>query len=217
MSFPLRNKKLIRGCKAHVSAGLGCGSDYQAKYEVLVMPFRGKVHQKFYEVGGGNWLGILDPDGVVIQFAHLDRYLIMPNAGLWIEPGTPIAVTGNTGQISTGPHLHVQIFKNGKRIDPETYNWDKFNKPEETVTQYQKDTEKVFAFYQLVLSRNPESKEVVDGYIATKNAYLNKYQGQGLSFTDAEGKAWNDIFNSSILNEEPRKNILKVYKDNGYI
>jgi len=40
------------------------------------------------------------------------------------KQGTVIAITGNTGTVTTGPHLHVQMLRsNGSRIDPETYAW----------------------------------------------------------------------------------------------
>ena len=34
--------------------------------------------------------------------------------------GELIALSGNTGEITTGPHLHFEIWKDGQPIDPKT-------------------------------------------------------------------------------------------------
>lgn len=118
--FPLRKRKLIRGCEAHIKAGLGCGADYEAEYTSLYAPFDG-VATSFYGSQGGNWIRLWLLDNNKIEFSHLHSYTKLGK----VQEGDIIATTGNTGKITTGPHLHIQIFdKNGKRLDPETYKWD---------------------------------------------------------------------------------------------
>ena len=118
--FPLKNRQLIRGCQAHITAGLGCGADHVANYVELYAPFSGDTISTFLGAQGGNWLRLKRPNGEVIEFAHLDRYI--KKTGVTKE-GEVLAITGNTGQVTTGPHLHTQIFRNGVRIDPEKYDW----------------------------------------------------------------------------------------------
>lgn len=38
-----------------------------------------------------------------------------------VAAGTPIALTGNTGTSSTGPHLHFELWHKGEAIDPQQY------------------------------------------------------------------------------------------------
>lgn len=118
--FPLANRKLIRGSLAHVLAGLGKGADYTASYVTLYAAFTGTIFL-FKEWGGGNWLRLTRPNGDRLEFAHLHRYLV--STGQTVQEGHEIAVTGNSGKITSGPHLHVQVFVNGRRVDPEKYDW----------------------------------------------------------------------------------------------
>ncbi len=48
-------------------------------------------------------------------FAHLDSYKV--KKGDKISAGTLLATVGQSG-VSTGPHLHIETFVNGKRVNP---------------------------------------------------------------------------------------------------
>lgn len=117
--FPLKSRKLIRGVEGHVKAGLSPAADYVASYTELYAPFDGVV-EAYWGPEGGNWLRLTRPNGDAIEHAHLSRYAI--KSGM-VREGQLVAITGNTGAITTNPHLHIQILRNGKRLDPEAYNW----------------------------------------------------------------------------------------------
>ena len=51
-------------------------------------------------------------------YAHLHSTDL--NVGDTITEGTPIGLVGVTGQ-STGPHVHVELYKDGERVDPQVY------------------------------------------------------------------------------------------------
>ncbi len=151
--FPLANKKLIRGCAEHIEAGLGCAADYVAEYVPLYAPFDGRVilwGGESYQ--GGNWMTLERENGDLIQFAHLSSY----KAGGEVKEGDRIAITGNTGKVTTGPHLHIQIKdKTGKRLDVELYNWDmQKNIVDKRILQL---------LYVGIFKRQPDSK--AKGYI----------------------------------------------------
>lgn len=124
--FPLKQRHLNRGCAEHKAAGLGCAADYQAVYVPMFSPVDGLVKKQYYGQGGGNWLWIEDQEGRMWEFAHLSAYLC--TVGHTVAAGQIVAISGNSGTITTGPHLHVQIIDHGangnpvdgKRIDPET-------------------------------------------------------------------------------------------------
>lgn len=114
MTFPLTYRQVIRGCAGHKAAGLGCAVDYVANYVPLYAPVSGLL-TRFNEAKGGNWLWLHGDDGRQYQFAHLSQR----NGDGKVAEGQQIGITGNSGTESTGPHLHVQVFVNGLRIDPE--------------------------------------------------------------------------------------------------
>ena len=41
--------------------------------------------------------------------------------GLKVKAGDAIAVIGNSGELTTGPHLHFELWHNGVPLDPVKY------------------------------------------------------------------------------------------------
>ncbi len=62
---------------------------------------------------------IAHPGGYVSEYAHLDDTFALPRvkAGQAVKAGQVIGFIGLTG-ITTGPHLHYAVMKNGVPIDP---------------------------------------------------------------------------------------------------
>lgn len=63
----------------------------------------------------GNVVALKTDGGVLTVFAHLDGYSVA--AGQTVTQGTQIATVGSSGK-STGPHVHIETYRNGTRIDP---------------------------------------------------------------------------------------------------
>ena len=57
-------------------------------------------------------------DGYEVMYAHLSEVLVQ--TGEKIRQGQTIARSGNTG-LSTGPHLHYSVWKDGELVDPMTF------------------------------------------------------------------------------------------------
>lgn len=53
--------------------------------------------------------------GVYTTYAHLQEVLVQP--GQIVSPGQPVARVGSTG-LSTGPHLHWEVWVGGANVDP---------------------------------------------------------------------------------------------------
>lgn len=68
--------------------------------------------------GYGNEIVINHDFGYQTRYAHLQKFLI--KRGQKIKRGQLIGYVGNTGS-STGPHLHYEVLKNGKHVNPVHY------------------------------------------------------------------------------------------------
>lgn len=66
----------------------------------------------------GNVVVISHGGGFVSYYAHAMRLLV--EQGNRVRKGQPIALLGSSG-ISSAPHLHFEIWKNGEPLNPETF------------------------------------------------------------------------------------------------
>jgi murein DD-endopeptidase MepM/ murein hydrolase activator NlpD len=71
--------------------------------------------------GYGRHIRIDHGFGYVSLYAHLDKYNV--KRGQRIKRGDVIGYVGNTGR-SVAPHLHYEIFKDGKKINPLNFYLD---------------------------------------------------------------------------------------------
>jgi len=113
------------------------GTDYMTPTGTPVYaPFDGVSKINSFATGGT----VIDyhTNGYVMRFMHLSSIV---KTGQCAE-GELIAYTGNTGTLTTGPHLHIDISKGNVNIyninnflNPETFNWGKDNM---TIDEYEK-------------------------------------------------------------------------------
>lgn len=76
--------------------------------------------------GYGNMIEIRHGDMYTTRFAHLEAFLT--EAGRIVRLGQPIGLVGSTGR-AKGAHLHYEIFKEGRRINPWPYLGDRKDDP----------------------------------------------------------------------------------------
>lgn len=67
----------------------------------------------------GNVIQIQHDNNLVSIYKH--NSLLTKKVGEKVKAGEAIAVVGNSGEMTTGPHLHLELWKNGEPIDPELY------------------------------------------------------------------------------------------------
>lgn len=68
--------------------------------------------------GYGRLIEVNHGNGLVTRYAHNDEDLV--KVGDRVEKGQVIALMGNSGR-STGPHVHFEVLKNGRHINPMKY------------------------------------------------------------------------------------------------
>ena len=71
-----------------------------------------------YTVRDGYMIIINSPHDYVTVYKHCSS--LLKKAHDIVTEGEIIALSGNTGEITTGPHLHFEIWKDGKPINPKT-------------------------------------------------------------------------------------------------
>jgi murein DD-endopeptidase MepM/ murein hydrolase activator NlpD len=92
------------------------GIDFAGKMggEVIAVA-KGVVTFSGRRYGFGNVIDIAHGNGYTTRYAHNSRLLV--SVGDTVEKGFQIAEIGSTGR-STGPHVHFEVLKNGRQIDP---------------------------------------------------------------------------------------------------
>ncbi len=86
----------------------------------IASPRAGKVvRSNWSHAANGNCIDILQNDGVNAYYLHLSENLVKPGAS--VSAGQVIAKTGNTGH-STSPHLHYQLQRGERILDPADYH-----------------------------------------------------------------------------------------------
>ena len=86
-------------------------------------PADGVVVYSGTKSGYGNFLMIAHGYGVVTRYGHNSALLV--KVGQRVARGDQIAAVGDTGR-STGPHLHYEIWVNGRVVNPNRYILGKF-------------------------------------------------------------------------------------------
>ncbi|WP_339426929.1 M23 family metallopeptidase, partial [Pseudomonas proteolytica] len=77
------------------------------------------VKNDFQEGGAGNYLVLQHGDGSQSKYFHMQDRSALP-VGREIEAGSILGRVGSTGR-STGPHLHYELWKDGKPVDPKRF------------------------------------------------------------------------------------------------
>jgi murein DD-endopeptidase MepM/ murein hydrolase activator NlpD len=82
----------------------------------VVAAMDGTIIQTGFDSGGwGRYITIDHGDGLKTLYAHLDSILVSSGR---VSKGQTIGTVGSTGA-STGPHLHYEIYINGKQVNPQ--------------------------------------------------------------------------------------------------
>jgi murein DD-endopeptidase MepM/ murein hydrolase activator NlpD len=110
------------GQRVHPTTGksvLHTGLDLASRPgEPVVAASSGKVIKAVFDADRGNHIVIRHDDTFETSYSHLNSIAVRP--GQLIASGALIGSVGSTG-LSSGPHLHYEVIKNGKAVDPAEY------------------------------------------------------------------------------------------------
>ena len=84
----------------------------------MVSVLAGTVIAVSYNSSAGNFVKVEHQPGFVSVYCHCSKTLV--SEGEYVKQGQQIALVGSTG-VSTSPHLHFAIQKDGEYIDPDPY------------------------------------------------------------------------------------------------
>lgn len=90
-----------------------------APKESVLATLDGTVMYAGYDPNQGNVIQLQHKNGFVSVYKHNE--LLLKEPGEQVVAGEAIALVGNTGKLSTGPHLHFELWYNGKPVNPEDF------------------------------------------------------------------------------------------------
>lgn len=109
-SFGMRRHPLLGYSRLHK------GMDFGAAYgSPIVAATDGTVDFAGWHGGHGKYVRVNHGAGLATGYAHMSRIVAKP--GQRVSQGQVIGYVGSTG-LSTGPHLHYEVYKNGTAINP---------------------------------------------------------------------------------------------------
>ena len=122
MKTPINGAKLSSafGMRKHPIDGynkMHRGTDFAAPMGTPIMASgHGVIKRARWCGGGGNCIKIKHNSVYETVYAHLKKFGLGIKEGVRVRQGQIIGYVGSTGK-STGPHLHYEVIKNGKKIN----------------------------------------------------------------------------------------------------
>jgi len=96
------------------------GIDVTAKEgETVKAVLDGTVVISSFTSDGGNVIQILHANNLVSIYKH--NSVLLKKVGDRVEAGDSIAIIGNSGELTDGPHLHFELWYNGTPLNPIEY------------------------------------------------------------------------------------------------
>jgi murein DD-endopeptidase MepM/ murein hydrolase activator NlpD len=87
--------------------------------DVVVATLDGTVIVSEWMLETGNTILIQHNDNIISVYKHNAK--LLKKQGSKVKAGDAIAIMGNSGELTYGPHLHFELWSGGVPIDPEQY------------------------------------------------------------------------------------------------
>ena len=112
--FGRRRHPILKDIRVH------WGVDYAAPKGTKVFAGGdGVIQMARYNGGYGNFIKIRHNSEYSTAYGHMWKFAKGIRPGVRVKRGQVIGYVGSTGR-STGPHLHYEVIRNGKRVNPRT-------------------------------------------------------------------------------------------------
>ena len=89
------------------------------KDEAVKATLDGTVVLASWTSDGGHVLQVQHRNDLVSVYKH--NSVLLKKVGDKVKAGEAIAIVGDSGELTTGPHLHFELWLNGEPIDPQAY------------------------------------------------------------------------------------------------
>jgi murein DD-endopeptidase MepM/ murein hydrolase activator NlpD len=87
--------------------------------EAVKAALDGTVVFSGWSVESGNVISIQHTSNIITVYKH--NAVLLKKQGDYVKAGDPVAIVGTSGELSTGPHLHFELWYNGVAVDPQKY------------------------------------------------------------------------------------------------
>jgi murein DD-endopeptidase MepM/ murein hydrolase activator NlpD len=67
----------------------------------------------------GNVIAVQHENNIISFYKH--NSVLLKKVGSFVKAGEAVAIIGNTGELTDGPHLHFELWYNGNPVDPAEY------------------------------------------------------------------------------------------------
>lgn len=67
----------------------------------------------------GYTIAVQHQSDIISVYKH--NSALLKREGDYVKAGDPVAIVGNSGELSTGPHLHFELWYNGRPVNPREY------------------------------------------------------------------------------------------------
>ena len=114
-SFGMRRHPILGYRRMH------SGIDFSAGYGTAIVAVTdGRISAAGRMGGCGIGVRVEHGNGLSTRYCHMSRMAV--NAGQSVRGGQVIGYVGSTG-LSTGAHLHYEMYRNGRAVDPRSVNF----------------------------------------------------------------------------------------------
>ena len=100
--------------KGHFGVDIVCKEN-----EAIKATLDGTVILSTWTLATGNVILIQHSNNLISVYEH--NSVLLKKAGDYVKAGDVIAIVGNTGELTTGPHLHFELWYRGNPVNPQQY------------------------------------------------------------------------------------------------